>query len=73
MTEQVQPKKKETSPEQAMQKHIQTMSNKQMSARLKRLSRSKDPNNYVIRWATVLSIVFDNTRETGGRMESYLR
>ena len=73
MTEQVQPAKKEVSPDQAMQNHIQTMSNKQISRRLKRLARSKDPNNYVIRWATVLSIVFDNTRETGGRVGSYLR
>jgi hypothetical protein len=66
------PAKKEMSPDQAMQNHIRTMSNKQMSRRLKRLARSKDPNMFTIRWATVLSIVFDNTKETGGKVGSYL-
>lgn len=65
-------KKRELTAEQIMQRNLSKMPNRQMSNRLKHLAREKN-DMYVIRWATVLSIIFDNTRETGGKMEPYLR
>lgn len=76
----IQPTKKEWTPDQIMAKQIRTMSNRQMSRRLKRLSQSrglklkKNPlSNMDSAYAIILSTVFDNSKLTGGRMEAYLR
>lgn len=74
------PVKKEWTPDQIMQKNIRTMPSRQMSKRLKRLAEGrgltlkKAPlSNIDSAWAIVLSLVFKNTSETGGKMEPYLR
>ena len=74
------PVKREWTSEQIMQKHIRTVSNHQMSHRLKRLSQSrglklrKNPlSNMDSAWAVILSTIFDNSKLTGGRTEAYLR
>jgi len=76
MEEQIkeQPVKKEWTPDQIMAKHIRTMSNRQLSNRLRRLARQHH-SNMDNAWAVVLSIVFDNSRtsQIGGRMDAYLR
>lgn len=73
--------KKELTPEQLadrnMYREVHKMPNQKMSRRLKRLSfgkskTSKGLNNMELTWATVLSIVFDNTKPQG-KMEPYLR
>lgn len=69
MIEQV---KKQLTPDQIQTKHIRSMSNRQMSGRLKNLARQRNSNIDNL-WAAVLSIVFHNTLETGGKMEPYLR
>lgn len=74
------PVKKEWTPDQILQKNIRTMPSRQMSGRLKRLAEGrgltlkKTPlSNIDSTWAIVLSLIFDNTSETGGKMEPYLR
>ena len=74
------PAKKEWTPDQILQKNIRTMPSRQMSGRLKRLAEGrgltlkKAPlSNIDSTWAIVLSLIFDNTSETGGKMEPYLR
>lgn len=63
--------KKELSPEQILQRNILAMPNKQMSRRLKRLTRTNG-SNIDNAFAVVLSIVFDNTKPMG-KMEPFLR
>jgi hypothetical protein len=72
--------KKQLTPDQILAKNIQTMPNSQMSNRLKRLANStglklkKGPlSNIDSTWAIVLSVVFDNTKMTGGQIEPFLR
>jgi hypothetical protein len=72
--------KKELTPDQITERNIKAMPNPQMSKRLKRLAEGrgltlkKSPlSNIDSTWAIVLSLIFDNTSETGGKMEPYLR
>ncbi len=74
------PVRKELTPEQILDRNIKAMPNPQMSKRLKRLAEGrgltlkKSPlSNIDSTWAIVLSLVFKNTSETGGKMEPYLR
>jgi hypothetical protein len=66
--------KKELSPEQIadrnLYREVHKMSDRKMSRRLKRLTKSQ--TNIDATWAIVLSLIFDNTKPVG-KMEPYLR
>lgn len=61
-------------PIEIYRRNIRTMSNQQLSKHLRRKSREKQAGLEGA-WASILSIVFDNTKssQVGGKIESYLR
>lgn len=59
-------------PLEIYRRNVRTMSNRQMSSHLRRKARDKK-SGMEGAWASVLSIVFDNSKAVGGKIESYLR
>jgi hypothetical protein len=66
--------KKTMDPVEIYRRNVRTMSNSQLSKHLRRKSRQKK-SGLEGAWASILSIVFDNTKssQVGGKIESYLR
>lgn len=61
-------------PVEIYRRNVRTMSNRQMSNHLRRRARNKQ-SGMDGAWATILSVVFDNTKSTGvgGKLMPYLR
>lgn len=71
MEDKKQEPKKELAPDQIMHRHIRSMSDRQMSARVNRIARESE-HNMDAAWAIVLAQVFDNTKPNG-TLEPFLR
>jgi hypothetical protein len=59
-------------PKEVYRRNVITMSDRQMSSHLRRKTRSKTASPSDAAWAIVLSTIFDSTKTTGGKLESYL-
>jgi hypothetical protein len=70
----VEPSKPTLEPIEIYRRNIHTMSNRQLSAHLRRKTRQRT-SMMDQTWATILSVVFDNTQSSGvgGKMAPYLR
>lgn len=66
------PVKAAMDPIEIYRRNVRTMSNRQMSSHLRRKARQKKTGMEGA-WASILSIVFDNSKAVGGKIESYLR
>lgn len=67
--------KKEPTPDQILERHIEAMADHSMVRRLRRITRGSKKNptsNIDATWAIVLSCVFENTKPVG-KMEPFLR